>query len=163
MSWVLGLLLALMMATADAKTIVIGDSLSVNLQVRNLDAMPGRTIVHFQPSRDQWAWPGDSVILFLGGNDYSHGNVGQTRMFLVSHLKHYRSRGFRVIFVVPPTFYLPHLEESQAAHRKMYLNLKVKGVKVANIDEVWDNSLTVDGIHPNSELTLRIQHWLEGL
>jgi len=155
-------------ADIDPRLIIIGDSLSVTADswpshmdapVISLMAQVGRTIRDYTPPRDlRPTHTDDVVVYFLGGNDIGMqsvygGNPEPARVVLMDHLRFLTGRGFDVLMVMPPDFGFPHLAESNKRHRGMFAAVSMDGVRVVDINQVWDPDETLDGLHPNASLS----------
>lgn len=161
----------------EPRLIIIGDSLSTtheswpnylreiaprwNVQVM---AQNGRTIRDFSIPRDLWTngEKNETVIYFLGGNDILQcNNVAHAQYRLQTHLTFLLERNFKVLLIVPPVFgmrdeerFLAHNQEHRAlieSYRGYNPNLWVY-----DVNEVWDNAQTYDGIHPNAKLSMDV-------
>ena len=158
--------------TAEPRLIVFGDSLSTTdqgwpAQLREIAprwdvqvmAQNGRTIRDFSIPRDLWT-DGDkneTVIYFLGANDILQRNaVVHAKHSLQSHIAFLLERNFKVLLIVPPSFHLDEEKygEINRAHRELVESCRGTNPSlwVYDIDNVWDASMTADGIHPTVEL-----------
>lgn len=157
------------------RLIVVGDSLSTtqeswpsylrqiaprwNVQVM---AQNGRTIRDFSLPRDLWTSgeANETVVYFLGGNDIiQRYPVVHAKYRLDVHLTFLLERNFKVLLVVPPTFGLPDkFGKSNEEHRALIEACRQTrpNLWVWDVDGVWDNELTYDGIHPKPELSMEI-------
>lgn len=162
----------------EPRLIVIGDSLSTtdqgwpnllreiaprwNVQVM---AQNGRTIRDFDIPRDLWT-PGDkneTVVYFLGGNDILQRNaVDHAKYRLQTHIAFLLERNFKVLLIVPPSLGLndPLYDGPNREHREMVESCRgtSPNLWVYDIDNVWDPSMTTDGVHPTEELSREIAY-----
>ena len=162
--------------SSEPRLIVIGDSLSTtheswpnqlremaprwNVQVM---AQNGRTIRDFSIPRDLWT-PGnnnETVVYFLGGNDILERNaIAHAKYRLQSHIAFLLERNFKVLLIIPPSFGLKDqmFDEPNREHREMIESCRgaYPNLWVYDIDNVWDPSMTTDGIHPTADLSRAI-------
>ena len=101
------------------------------------------------------------MVYFLGANDILQCNcVDHAKYRLNTHINFLLERNFKILLIVPPTLNLSEerFAKPMAEHRVMIE--KFRGyhpdLTVYDIDEVWDNTHTMDGIHPDAELSMEI-------
>jgi hypothetical protein len=85
---------------------------------------------------------------------------------LKTHVDFLLGRNFKVLLLIPPTLTLDAFPEAdrklhaQITERTRALFESYRGTDpnlwVYDLDEVWDNAETMDGVHSNPELSLRI-------
>ena len=152
------------------RVIIFGDSLSstqnswpVHIPGAHVNAQPGRSVQFFDLPRDLVynAKNKDCVVYMLGSNDIGHQTVHNnsakaTEFYLRSHLSALTERGFPVLCVIPPIFGFDNLKKSNFNHRQMFKKIDIPGVKLYDLNKVWDKDGTVDGIHPGAELSEKI-------
>jgi len=156
-------------ASAQERLIVIGDSLSSTrtswptyVSGTQVMAQPGRTIASYDPPRDLYAFGGETIVYMLGTNDigadsvYWDGDASRCVRRLQEQLRFLTGRGFKVLLVVPPDYHIEHLAESNRKHREGFLAISMPGVYIMDLDAVWDSGQTLDGLHPNTELSYAI-------
>jgi hypothetical protein len=160
----------------EPRLIVIGDSLSTtheswpnflreiaprwNIHVM---AQNGRTIRDFSIPRDLWT-PSDkneTVIYFLGANDIFQRNaIMHARFRLKSHIDFLLERNFKVLLIVPPTLGPDSATFDAANEQHRALVESYRGTRpnlwVYDIDTIWDQAETLDGVHPNAVLSREI-------
>ena len=161
---------------SEPRLIVIGDSLSTTHEswpgfLREMAprwnvhvmAQNGRTIRDFSLPRDLWTngETNETVIYFLGANDILQCNlVGHARYRLEVHINFLLERNFKVLLIVPPSFGVdPEVfGESNEVHRALIESYRGSrpNLWVYDVDNIWDQSQTYDGIHPNAELSRNI-------
>ena len=169
-------------AEHEPRLIIFGDSLSTTLEswpnhLRriaprwniHLQAQNGRTIRDFSIPRDLRA-RGDrneTVIYFLGSADILQRNhAAHAGYRLKTHINFLLERNFKVLLIVPPHLKLDpekfhtadEVAKSNEEHRKMIESYRGThpNLCVYDLDNVWDPSQTVDGIHPTSTLSYEI-------
>ena len=160
----------------EPRLIVLGDSLSTtheswpnylrqlaprwNIQVM---AQNGRTIRDFSIPRDLWT-PGDrneTVIYILGCNDILQRNdIMHATYRLKNHLSFLLDRNFKVVLIIPPRLEIDQKQYGQSIEEHRSLFESFRGTRenlwVYDLDNVWDTSLTYDGIHPTPALAYEI-------
>jgi hypothetical protein len=191
---VIFLVAGLYLSVADAghdepRLIIIGDSISTTheswpnrlryLAPRwniHLMAQNGRSIRDFSLPRDLWT-PGDkneTVIYFLGANDMMQRNdVMHARYRLKNQISFLLDRNFKVLLVIPPRLN-PNMasgreafEKSTEQHRALMETYRGThpNLTVFDVDQIWDNLQTYDGVHPkpglSNEIALHI-NWVLG-
>ena len=160
----------------EPRLIIMGDSLSTTHEgwpnfLREIAprwdvhvmAQNARSIRDFSIPRDLWT-NGDkneTVIYFLGANDILQCNrVDHAERKLHTDVDFLLERNFKVLLIVPPTLDLPEeiFVKPMAEHRKMIEGFRGyhPNLTVYDIDEVWDNAHTIDGVHPDAELSMEI-------
>lgn len=105
-----------------------------------IDARPGRLLVMYDVPRDLWAQPGETAIVWLGGNDCGvriPPAMFRSRAQDISFTLN--GRGFEVVFCLPPAF--THVDPEP--YRLAISDLFAATV----IDPPWHNLETEDGIH----------------
>jgi hypothetical protein len=178
---VIALLVAQYFISAEAgrnepRLIVMGDSLSTTHEgwpnfLREIAprwdvhvmAQNGRTIRDFSIPRDLWTAgeKNETVIYFLGANDILQCNfVDHAKYRLQTHLNTLLERNFKVLLIVPPTLELTEERfiKPMEEHRAMIERFRGHhpNLTVYDMDEIWDNTHTMDGIHPDAELSMEI-------
>ena len=160
----------------EPRLIVIGDSLSTTHEswpnfLRDMAprwnvhimAQNGRTIRDFSLPRDLWT-PGDrheTIIYFLGGNDILQRNaIEHATWRLRSDVTFLLARNFKLLLIVPPTFALDQAMygKSNVEHRALVESYRGThpNLWVYDIDEIWNQAETTDGVHPNADLSMEI-------
>jgi hypothetical protein len=161
----------------EPRLIVIGDSLSTtdqgwpnqlreiaprwNVQVM---AQNGRTIRDFSIPRDLWtSGNNETVVYFLGANDILQKNATPHAKYrLQSHIAFLLERNFKVLLIIPPSLGLDDqlIGKSNSEHREMIESCRgtAPNLWVYDLDNVWDPSMTTDGIHPTAELSIEIAY-----
>ena len=166
-------------AMADPRVIIIGDSISEHIYcwpnelrtehpLMNIQLMTqsGRTIRDFEMPRDlRNVSTKDVVIYFLGTND-AHG--GYPMRFVneafVSHMVFLQAREFRIIVLLPPlaSALMPQIKNVRTVVQMQTARL---GISNYNLDElgIWQESMTMDGIHPTPELSREVARFVYDL
>jgi hypothetical protein len=162
------------------RLIVVGDSLSstrhswpgklgelTDRWAIQVMAQNGRAIRDFSFPRDLWTSgnQNDTVVYFLGCNDILQRNhVDYAKYRLQTHIQFLLERNFNVLLVVPPRLELKEqtFSKSNAQHRALFEAFRHLSPRlwVYDIDNVWDPTETLDGIHPTDELSMDIAHAL---
>ena len=161
---------------SEPRLIIIGDSLSTSHEnwpnyLREIAprwnihvmAQGGRTIRDFSIPRDLWTSgnKNETVIYFLGTNDILQKSaIGYAQHRLQSDIFFLLERNFKVLMIVPPTLDLDPGIFGKANEEHRALVESFRGTKpnlwVYDIDHVWDQSETPDGIHPSDTLSWKI-------
>jgi hypothetical protein len=160
----------------EPRLIIMGDSLSTTHEgwpnfLREIAprwdihvmAQNGRSIRDFSIPRDLWTngEKNETVVYFLGANDILQCNfVDHAKYRLETHLNLLLERNFKVLLIVPPTLDVneERFAKPMAEHRAMIERFRGyhPNLTVYDMDEVWDNTHTMDGIHPDAELSREI-------
>ena len=151
-------LILLLAGCARAEPIaVIGDSITasryswanvISRQPMYIMAQAGRTIRDYDMPRDWVAISYKSVLYYLGTNDIIAGsNLFKIQRTFRQHIEFMQARGFKPIVILPPVY--PDYPDSSRVIRKMIATTCYNhGVPTIDLEGVWQQDWTRDGIHP---------------
>jgi hypothetical protein len=166
----LGLLLTPVAAADDF--VVIGDSLSafreawtVQLQRRGhhvkIHAQNNRTAMEYVPPRDLKLAQGERLIYLLGTNDAQHSEKATDRFgyHLTAHIMGFLAQGIRPVLIIPPAF--PFIPRMAAIRSTIHGHCNFWNLECIDLEQMFDFSLTYDGVHPLPELHVHIADHIE--
>ena len=168
---IMGLLTAAHCAQA-AGSIAIGDSMTAQQKSWHsflphryiqVHAQNGRTVRDFNLSDDLKANPSvDTVIYMLGGNDIMQAVDSTTFVDAArAHITFLKSRGFKVLIVVPPVLVM-HPEDSARIRWILTALSYEQRVQMLDLENIWDVNQTSDTVHPLQSLSESIAQAIDG-
>ena len=148
---------------------VIGDSItSVKYSWANviprtmyIMAQPGRTIRDYDMPRDWVAVDYRSVIYYLGTNDIREDlKLMKVQRIFRQHIEFMQARKFKPIVILPP-IYQGHIENSKVIRKMMATTCYNHGVPTIDLELVWEEDWTDDGIHPTEYGQLLLAEYID--
>ena len=132
----------------------------------------GRSFIFSQLPNDlepSGKWFPKVAIMALGTNDMNTVGTnffGKSRMNMNTQADMFLNHGYRLIIVVPATYVgYPNITVIQdmltdyCSHKKWVAGKRVKA-ECVYADDVWQHSLTRDGIHPTPDLNRILADWM---
>jgi hypothetical protein len=95
-----------------------------------------------------------TIVLAIGANDHREPAL-RIRYDITRLVKEARSLGGNPILLIPP-----NLDELVVVRKSMLFLAKKMGVEHINIDDIWDVNQTLDGLHPNSYLSMTMAGYI---
>lgn len=146
-----------------ANVIAIGDSLTAQPDSWHsylpehffmIDAQNGRTVRDLDLSGDMKANNCvHTVVYMLGANDiFQKTNLTVFTDMARSHLRFLKDRGYDIVVVLPPVFSFKANRSDQVRWILAVLASELE-LSTADLDPIWDETQTSDGVHPVPPLT----------
>lgn len=161
------IILANVTHAAPRNIIVIGDSISaasdswveqyrgMGAHVKNL-SQGGRSATFYDITSDLVSTPQwNTVVYALGTNDGAmSGGLFAYRFKekFYTHIATLGAKKFKVYVLVPPLF-VEFAGDITPIRNYQSLVCAYTGIKCIQLQDIWDDQLTLDHIHPNSELS----------